>query len=63
MRGMIITRFERTIYPNTPKGKELAEYMAFKLKEQGVFKDWIEDTCTIAIEAEYVFKIEDGEQE
>ena len=60
---MIVHRLEQTIYPHTPQGKALAEEMALKLKEQGVFKDWIEDTCTITVEAKYVFKIEDGEQE
>ena len=63
MRSETIHKFEKTVYPLTQKGRALAEEMTIKLMKQHALRNWKEGLDTITVEAEYAFKIEDGEQE
>ena len=61
---MRIYQYEKTAYPNTIKGRLIADEMEQKLRNQGCFLKRSEDTQVIVIESEYHFSIkedEDGE--
>lgn len=50
---MTITRFERTIIPQTLEGQKFANEYEKSLKEQGTFRGRAEDTLSIVITAQY----------
>lgn len=62
--GMTITRFEKTIIPQTLEGQKFANDYEKILTKQGVFRGREEDTQSIVIKAQYYFtftgEIEDG---
>ena len=62
--GMTITRFEKTIIPQTLEGLKFANDYEKILTKQGVFRGREEDTQSIVIKAQYYFtftgEIEDG---
>ena len=51
--GMTITRFERTIIPQTLEGQKFANEYEKRLTEQGAFRGRAEDTQSIVIRAQY----------
>ena len=53
--GMTITRFEKTIIPQTMEGQSFANDYEKRLREQGCFRGRSEDTQSIVIKAEYHF--------
>ena len=50
---MTITRIESTLIPNTLEGKAFAKEYQDRLKQQGAFRKWQEDSTSIIITAEY----------
>ena len=62
--GMTITRFEKTIIPQTLEGQKFADEYEKRLTEQGAFRGRAEDTLSIVIKAQYYFtisgEVEDG---
>lgn len=62
--GMTITRFEKTIIPQTLEGLKFANEYEKRLTEQGAFRGRAEDTQAIVIKAQYYFtfteEVEDG---
>lgn len=59
--GMIITRFEKTIIPQTLDGRKFANEYEKRLREQGVFRGRTEDTQSIVITAQYYLTFEEGD--
>lgn len=55
--GIPITRIESTIFPNTLDGKAFATEYKERLKQQGAFRKWQEDSTAIIITAEYYFEV------
>ena len=51
--GMTITRFEKTIIPQTLEGQKFANEYEKSLTEQGVVRGRAEDTQAIVIKAQY----------
>ncbi len=51
--GMAITRFEKTIIPQTLEGQKFANECEKRLTEQGAFRGRAEDTQSIVIKAQY----------
>ena len=51
--GMTITRFEKTIIPQTVEGWKYADDYEKVLRAQGTFRGRAEDTNAIIINAEY----------
>ena len=64
--GMTITRFEKTIIPQTLEGQKFANEYEKRLTEQGAFRGRAEDTLSIVIKAQYYFtfteEVEDGNE-
>ena len=62
--GMTITRFEKTIIPQTLEGQKFADDYKKRLTEQGAFRGRAEDTQSIVIKAQYYLtitgEVEDG---
>jgi len=62
--GMSITRFEKTIIPQTLEGQKFANEYEKRLTEQGAFRGRAEDTQSIVIKAQYYLtfteEVEDG---
>ena len=62
--GMTITRFEKTIIPQTLEGQKFANDYEKRLTEQGAFRGRAEDTQAIVIKAQYYLtiteEVEDG---
>ena len=62
--GMTITRFEKTIIPQTLEGQKFAYEYEKSLTEQGAFRGRVEDTQSIVIKAQYHLtfteEVEDG---
>ena len=62
--GMTITRFEKTIIPQTLEGQKFANEYEKRLTEQGTFRGRAEDTQSIVIKAQYYLtftgEVEDG---
>lgn len=62
--GMTITRFEKTIIPQTLEGQKFANEYEKRLTEQGAFRGRAEDTQAIVIKAQYYLtftgEVEDG---
>lgn len=56
---MKITKFERTIFPQTAQGKRMADEFIEKLKNQGAFDEMHEDTQCVDVKARYVFCVKD----
>ena len=56
---MTITRFEKTIIPQTLEGQKFANDYEKRLTEQGAFRGRAEDTQSIVIKAQYYFTISD----
>ena len=50
---MTITRFEKTIIPQTLEGQKFANEYEKRLTEQGAFRGRAEDTQVIVIKAQY----------
>ena len=50
---MTITRFEKTIIPQTLEGQKFANEYEERLTEQGAFRGREEDTQSIVIKAQY----------
>ena len=61
--GMSITRIESTLIPNTLDGKAFAKEYQERLKQQGAFRKWQEDSTSIIITAEYYFEVMAGTEE
>ena len=61
---MTITRFEKTIIPQTLEGQKFANEYEKRLTEEGAFRGRAEDTQAIVIKAQYYFaftgEVEDG---
>ena len=61
---MTITRFEKTIIPQTLEGQKFANEYEKRLTEQGAFRGRAEDTQAIVIKAQYYLTftgdVEDG---
>jgi hypothetical protein len=53
MMGMTITRFEKTIIPQTLEGQKFADEYEKRLTEQGAFRGRAEDSLSIVIKAQY----------
>lgn len=51
--GMTITRFEKTIIPQTLEGQKFADEYEKRLTEQGAFRGRAEDSLSIVIKAQY----------
>ena len=51
--GMTITRFEKTIIPQTLEGQKFADDYEKRLTEQGAFRGRAEDSLSIVIKAQY----------
>lgn len=51
--GMTITKFEKTIIPQTLEGQKFANEYQEYLTEQGAFRGRAEDTQSIVIKAQY----------
>ena len=60
--GITITRFEKTIIPQTLEGRSFADDYEKRLKEQGAFRGRAEDPQSIVIKAQYYLTFT-GEQE
>ncbi len=62
---MDLTRIESTLIPNTMEGQAFAKEYQEKLRQQGAFRRWEEDSTSIIITAEYHFHVTDysGEDE
>ena len=63
--GMTITRFEKTIIPQTLEGQKFANKYEKRLTEQGAFRGRAEDTLSIVIKAQYYLTFtgeEDGKE-
>lgn len=62
--GMTITRFEKTVIPQTLEGQKFANEYEKRLTEQGAFRGRAEDTQCIVIKAQYRLtfteEVEDG---
>ena len=56
--GRTITKFEKTIIPQTLEGQKFANDYEKRLTEQGAFRGRAEDTLSIVIKAQYYFTIE-----
>jgi len=56
---MTITRFEKTIIPQTLEGQKFANEYEKRLTEQGVFRGRAEDTQSIVIKAQYYLTFEE----
>lgn len=61
--GMTITRFEKTIIPQTLEGRSFADNYEKGLKEHGAFGSRSEDTQSIVIKAQYYFTITSEEED
>ena len=65
--GMTITRYEKTIIPQTLEGKKFANDYEKILTKQGVFRGREEDTQAIVIKTKYCYtftgEIEDGNED
>ena len=59
---MNITRLESTLIPNTLEGKAFAAEYQKRLRQQGAFRKWQEDSTSIIITAEYHFHVTDDEE-
>ena len=55
---MTITRFEKTIIPQTVEGQKFANEYEKRLTEQGAFRGRAEDTQSIVIKAQYYLTFE-----
>ena len=51
--GMTITRFEKTVIPQTLEGQKFANDYEKRLTEQGAVRGRSEDTQSIVIKAQY----------
>lgn len=51
--GMTITRFEKTMIPQTLEGQKFADEYEKRLTEQGAFRGRAEDSLSIVIKAQY----------
>lgn len=60
--GMTITRYEKTIIPQTLEGQKFANDYEKSLTEQGAFRGRAEDTQAIIIKAQFYFTVT-GEKE
>lgn len=60
---MTITRFEKTIIPQTLEGNKFANEYEKRLTEQGAFRGRAEDTLSIVIKSQYYFTISEEDNE
>ena len=56
---MNITKFEKTVIPNTLEGQKFANEYREKLRFQGALRSWSEDTISIIITAEYHYNVKE----
>lgn len=54
---MYVMKKETTIFPQTPKGHELAMAYIDRNKESGWYKSHKEDTVSIIVNTEYVMEV------
>ena len=57
---MKIMRLETTQIPNTPEGQAFAKDYQKRLRDQGAFRAWKEDTLCIYVTAEYHFELKEA---